>query len=219
MYPRSFLWGSRNQATYSLKERILWNRRGSNMGIPIHILFLHFQPFFIYFLINKMLWPLTSLLKNAENALYKSCLTANRKFCATENMWGNKLPQLGISVWASYVVVSSINNICFLEVEIIKILFLFQNWSWKSSEDIHSHSEYLTSHLLFTKLCLDTDTTKISFAKNLLFSMKYLCVQDYRNLYFLASLYMIKEGSSMQKYHFCFSSENLYQSCQLKYFR
>ena len=33
------MWGSQNQATYSLKERTLWNRWGSNMRIPIHILF------------------------------------------------------------------------------------------------------------------------------------------------------------------------------------
>ena len=35
----AFSWGSPNQVTYPLKERTLWNRRGSNMGIPIHILF------------------------------------------------------------------------------------------------------------------------------------------------------------------------------------
>ena len=35
-----YLWGSQNQATYSLKGRTLRNRWGSNMGIPIHILFL-----------------------------------------------------------------------------------------------------------------------------------------------------------------------------------
>ena len=32
--------GSVNQATYSFKETTLRNRRESNMGIPIHILFL-----------------------------------------------------------------------------------------------------------------------------------------------------------------------------------
>ena len=37
------LWGSQNQATYSLKERTLWNRWGSNMGMPIHILLLFSQ--------------------------------------------------------------------------------------------------------------------------------------------------------------------------------
>ena len=34
-----FLWRSQDQARYSLKERTLWNRWGSNMGISIHILF------------------------------------------------------------------------------------------------------------------------------------------------------------------------------------
>ena len=36
------LWGSQNQATYSFKERTLWNRWSSNMEIPIHILFFTF---------------------------------------------------------------------------------------------------------------------------------------------------------------------------------
>ena len=53
-------------------------------------------------------WPLSSLLKNEENTLYRSCLTANRKRCATENVRGNELPRLGISVCVSYVVVSRI---------------------------------------------------------------------------------------------------------------
>ena len=33
------LWGSQNQARYSLKERIWLSRWGSNMGISIHMLF------------------------------------------------------------------------------------------------------------------------------------------------------------------------------------
>ena len=34
------LWESQNQATHFLKERTLWNRWRSNMGTPIHMLFL-----------------------------------------------------------------------------------------------------------------------------------------------------------------------------------
>ena len=51
--------------------------------------------------------PSSSLLKNEENAPYKSCLTANRKCCATENVWGNALPQLGSR--SSYVRDSRVN--------------------------------------------------------------------------------------------------------------
>ena len=38
MYPQSLLC-AQNQTTHFLKEKTLWNRWGSNMGIPIHILF------------------------------------------------------------------------------------------------------------------------------------------------------------------------------------
>ena len=34
---------------------------------------------------------MTIVLKNEENALYKSCLTGNRRQCATEYVWGNAL--------------------------------------------------------------------------------------------------------------------------------
>ena len=44
-----------------------------------------------------MLRPLSSLLKNKENGLYKSFLTANRKRSVMENVRGNALSQLGIS--------------------------------------------------------------------------------------------------------------------------
>ena len=36
------LWGSQNQATYILKERTLWNRWGSGMGISIRMFFFTF---------------------------------------------------------------------------------------------------------------------------------------------------------------------------------
>ena len=42
-------------------------------------------------------WPLSFLLKNEENVRYKSCLVANRKRCATENVWGHELARLVIS--------------------------------------------------------------------------------------------------------------------------
>ena len=37
------LWGSQNQARYFLKVRTLWNWWGSNMGIPIYMLFFSFS--------------------------------------------------------------------------------------------------------------------------------------------------------------------------------
>ena len=64
-----FLWGSRNQATYILEERTLWNRWGSNIRIPIHMLFLVFYFLIIMFYIMYFLlsWSSISMFNRIHN--------------------------------------------------------------------------------------------------------------------------------------------------------
>ena len=83
VFTKLFLWGSQHRATDFLKERTLWNRWWSNMGIPIYMLFipqgvLYFVTFLllaqVLFTNNSLTVITTCLLKIYSHWLTQSNL-------------------------------------------------------------------------------------------------------------------------------------------------